>query len=61
MARPLTVSTSQVRKSINAKAAAIPCELEEFGDMIHAYLNLENLVPDACREIYQRIGGSLNA
>lgn len=43
------------------RAAGIPCEIEEFGDMIHAYLNLENLVPDACREIYQRIGGFLNA
>jgi len=39
------------------RAARIPCELEEFGDMIHAYLNLENLVPDACRDIYQQIGG----
>jgi hypothetical protein len=29
--------------------------------MIHAYLNLENLVPDACRETYRRTGEFLNA
>lgn len=42
------------------RAAGITCELEEFGDMIHAYLNLENLVPEACRETYRRIGEFLN-
>jgi acetyl esterase/lipase len=46
---------------MNAKAAAIPCELEEFDDMINAYLNLENLVPDSCRETYRQIGEFLNA
>jgi acetyl esterase/lipase len=43
------------------RAAGIPCEIAEFDDMIHAYLNLENLVPDACRETYRRTGEFLNA
>jgi acetyl esterase/lipase len=32
-----------------------------FADMIHAYLNLEALVPDACAQTYQEIGRFLSA
>ncbi|MGP9822713.1 alpha/beta hydrolase [Salinarimonas sp. NSM] len=35
------------------------CELHNYPDMIHAYLNLENLVPEACADTYQRIGAFL--
>lgn len=41
------------------QSAGHPCELKNYPDMIHAYLNLENLVPDACADTYQRIGGFL--
>jgi acetyl esterase/lipase len=31
-----------------------------FEDMIHAYLCMEDLVPDACRETYEAVGAFLN-
>lgn len=41
------------------RAAGQACELRNYPDMIHAYLNLENLVPEACADTYQRIGAFL--
>lgn len=38
------------------RAAGVTCEHQHFEDMIHAYLNLENLVPDACAQTYNVIG-----
>ena len=37
------------------RAAGVPCEHQHFPGMIHAYLNLENLVPDACADTYRAI------
>ena len=34
--------------------------IEEFSDMIHAYLNLESLAHDACAATYQEIAAFLN-
>lgn len=39
--------------------AGIPCQLHEEHGAIHAYLNLENLVPDTCQRTYQRIADFL--
>ncbi|MCU5782559.1 alpha/beta hydrolase domain-containing protein [Alcanivorax balearicus MACL04] len=36
--------------------AGIPHQHVHFPDMIHAYLNLEDLVPEACAETYRCIG-----
>lgn len=35
--------------------AGVPCQLKDYPDMIHAYLNLEDLVPEACEDTYQII------
>ncbi len=40
--------------------AGIEAELLHFGDMIHAFLNMEDLVPDECTAVYQRIATFLN-
>ncbi len=37
------------------RAAGVPCQHRHFPDMIHAYLNLEDLVPKACADTYQTI------
>lgn len=39
--------------------AGIPCQLYPVPEAIHAYLNLENLVPDLCLQTYQRIANFL--
>ena len=36
--------------------AGVPVRHVPFPDMIHAYLNLEDLVPDACAETYRVVG-----
>jgi acetyl esterase/lipase len=41
------------------KAAGVTCEHHNFADMIHAYLNLENLVPNACDNTYHLIADFL--
>ncbi|WP_339806288.1 alpha/beta hydrolase [uncultured Marinobacter sp.] len=41
------------------QAAGQPCTLQDYPDMIHAYLNLENLAPEACADTYQRIADFL--
>ena len=38
----------------------VPCRHRHFDDMIHAYLNLESLAPDACAAAYQEIAAFLN-
>jgi len=38
----------------------VPCRHRHFDDMIHAYLNLEALAPDACAATYQEIAAFLN-
>ena len=40
--------------------AGIETELLHFDDMIHAFLNLEDLVPDECTAVYQEIATFLN-
>ena len=41
------------------RAAGGVCEHRHFAAMIHAYLNLENLVPQACAATYDAIGDFL--
>jgi acetyl esterase len=36
--------------------AGIPCEQETVPGMIHAFLNLEDLVPGECSALYARLG-----
>ncbi|AMX03694.1 alpha/beta hydrolase [Microbulbifer thermotolerans] len=36
--------------------AGIACESLHFDDMIHAFLNLESLVPEACETFYRNVG-----
>jgi acetyl esterase/lipase len=43
------------------RAAGIPCEYLGYPGLIHAFLNLEDLVPDACADLYRRIGAFLAA
>ncbi|MGB0721403.1 MAG: alpha/beta hydrolase [Gammaproteobacteria bacterium] len=43
------------------RAAGHDAELEVFTDMIHAFLNLEDLVPEACARCYARIADFVNA
>ncbi len=38
------------------EAAGVPVRHVPFADMIHAYLNLEDLVPEACAETYRVVG-----
>ena len=38
------------------EGAGVECQLEDYADMIHAYLNLEDLVPEACSDTYGFIG-----
>ncbi|MCB1752315.1 MAG: alpha/beta hydrolase [Gammaproteobacteria bacterium] len=40
--------------------AGLRAEYLQFDGMIHAFLNLEELVPDQCAEAYRRIGEFLN-
>ncbi len=42
------------------KRAGVSCEVRDYPDMIHAYLNLEDLVPEACSSTYQTIAGFIN-
>lgn len=42
------------------RAAAVEVEHLHLDGMVHAFLNLEAIVPDACRMVYQRIGEFLN-
>ena len=41
--------------------AGIQTEHLHFDDMIHAFLNLEELVPDRCALVYEKIAAFLNA
>lgn len=43
------------------KAHGVVVKHLQFDDMIHAFLNLENLAREACRSLYQAIDGFLNA
>ncbi|GAA0297844.1 hypothetical protein GCM10009128_15780 [Psychrosphaera haliotis] len=42
------------------KAAGVNVDVREFKNMIHAFMNIEDLVPDECRELYQLIGDFVN-
>lgn len=42
------------------RAAEVEAEHMHLDDMVHAFLNLEAIVPEACRAVYQRIGAFLN-
>ncbi len=42
------------------QAAGIPAELVDFPGMVHAFLNLEDLAPAACADLYQRVGAFLH-
>jgi acetyl esterase/lipase len=37
----------------------IPCEHIAYPGLVHAFLNLEDLVPEACDDLYRRIGAFL--
>ncbi len=41
--------------------AGIETELLHFNDMIHAFLNMEDLVPDECTAVYRKIAAFLNS
>jgi len=41
--------------------AKIPCQIQPFDQMIHAFLNLDSLVPTQCKELYQAIGRFIRA
>ncbi|WP_293760462.1 alpha/beta hydrolase [uncultured Aquitalea sp.] len=43
------------------REAGAACEHLHLPDMIHAFLNMESMVPDACRQTYRRIGDFLKA
>lgn len=38
------------------RSAGVTCEHHHFEDMIHAYLNLENLAPEACAQSHEAVG-----
>lgn len=40
--------------------AGADVELKSFHDMIHAFMNLEDLVPEECAELYRHIGSFVN-
>jgi len=37
------------------EGAGLACQLKDYADMIHAYLNLEDLVPETCSDTYNLI------
>lgn len=41
------------------QASGIPAECKPMAGMVHAYLNLEDLVPDVCAETYSAVGSFL--
>lgn len=43
------------------RAKGIVVKHLEFGDMVHAFINMENLADEACRSVYQAVGTFLNA
>lgn len=44
-----------------ARAAGVQVRHLHMPDMIHAFINMEDLVPEACRTMYEAIGDFLNA
>ncbi len=42
------------------KEVGLHAKLLHFNDMIHAFLNMENLVKEECETVYQKIGEFLN-
>ncbi|MEX0584192.1 MAG: alpha/beta hydrolase [Natronospirillum sp.] len=40
--------------------ARVPCTHHHFPDMVHAFLNMEDLVPDASAQVYRSIAEFLN-
>ncbi|GAA5233142.1 alpha/beta hydrolase [Verticiella sediminum] len=38
------------------RAAGVPCQHLNLPGMVHAFLNLERLVPDACEAVYRAMG-----
>ena len=43
------------------KSAAVQAEHVHFNDMIHAFINMENLVQEECAAVYRKIGEFLNS
>ena len=43
------------------KAAGIPHRHEHFPDMLHAFLNMEELVSEECEAVYRTMAEFLNA
>ena len=43
------------------KATSVQIEHFHFDDMIHAFMNMENLVPEECAAVYRKIGEFLNS
>lgn len=44
-----------------ARAAGVPVRHLHMPDMIHTFINMEDLAPEACRTVYRVIGEFLNA
>ncbi|HCN14676.1 MAG TPA: alpha/beta hydrolase, partial [Moraxellaceae bacterium] len=38
------------------QTAGAPSQLVHFADMPHAFLNMENLCPEQCKQLYQNVG-----
>ena len=43
------------------KEQGIRVETKEFANMIHAFMNIEDLVPEECSELFTTIGGFVNS
>jgi acetyl esterase len=43
------------------RKAGVPCRHLSYPGLVHAILNLEDLIPDACRDLYGHIGDHLSA
>ena len=40
--------------------SGVPCDHLHYDDLIHAFLNLQDLVPDRCEHFYQQVSAFLN-
>lgn len=50
-----------IRYVEKAGAAGVPTQHLHFDDMIHTFINMEDVVPDACRKVYDTVGAFLKA
>ncbi|NRA83039.1 MAG: alpha/beta hydrolase, partial [Gammaproteobacteria bacterium] len=41
--------------------AGVQCQLHQFDQMIHAFINLDDLVPEQCQQLYLMIGQAVKS